>query len=146
MTNNKFKHNVREAKDNAELTRCFPIMCQLRPQYTLDSFVQRVTEQQAEGYRLAYLEVDSKVVSAAGFRVINNLAWGKFLYVDDLVTDENHRSLNYGSELLNWLINEARRLKCGQLHLDSGVQRIDAHRFYAREGMLKSCYHYSFNL
>jgi hypothetical protein len=51
--------------------------------------------------------------------------------------------MNYGSELLNWLKIEGRKLKCSQLHLDSGVQRTDAHRFYAREGMNMTCYHYA---
>jgi len=32
---------------------------------------------------------------------------------------------------------------CGRLQLDSGVQRADAQRFYFREGMSISAYHFS---
>ena len=31
-------------------------------------------------------------------------------------------------------------------HLDSGLQRRDAHRFYAREGMAASGYHFAVKL
>jgi hypothetical protein len=44
--------------------------------------------------------------------------------------------------MLDWLTEEARRADCVQLHLDSGVQRPDAHRFYFREGLTISAYHF----
>ncbi|GMR05632.1 MAG: hypothetical protein BMS9Abin25_0207 [Gammaproteobacteria bacterium] len=33
----------------------------------------------------------------------NNLAWGRFLYVDDLVTSSSAWSQGHGSPLLAWL-------------------------------------------
>ena len=134
---------VHEAQTLEQFSKCFPVMKQLRPAYTHDAFTQRVTEQRAMGYRLAYVEVAGTVVAVAGFRITLCLSWGKFLYVDDLVTDEQQRSKHYGTQLLNWLKNEARRNGCSQFHLDSGVQRTDAHRFYLREGMEKNCYHFA---
>ncbi len=80
---------------------------------------------------------------AAGFRIVEFLAWGRFLYVDDLVTAENSRSEGQGKRMLDWLASLAREEGCGQLQLDSGVQRHDAHRFYFREGMKISSYHFS---
>ena len=35
---------------------------------------------------------------------------------------------------------------CAQLHLDSGVQREKAHRFYFREGMGVNAYHFRIEL
>ena len=46
------------------------------------------------------------------------------------------------SELLDWLKAEARRLECAEIHLDSGTQREDAHRFYFREGLTINCFHF----
>ena len=63
-----------------------------------------------------------QTVAVAGFRVGENLAWGRFLYVDDLVTLSAHRSKGYGSKLLTWLKAFAVREGCMQLHLDSGIQ------------------------
>jgi hypothetical protein len=44
--------------------------------------------------------------------------------------------------MLDWLEEEGKRRGCGQIQLDSGVHRHDAHRFYFREGMRISSYHF----
>jgi len=79
----------------------------------------------------------------AGFRVLENLFCGRFLYVDDLVTAAAQRCRGHGAALLAWLRDEARRAGCAQLHLDSGLQRRDAHRFYEREGLPVTSYHFA---
>lgn len=94
------------------------------------------------GYRLAFVQDTDGVVAVAGFRVVENLAWGRFLYVDDLVTLPTHRSKGYGAKLLSWLMDLAATEGCQQLHLDSGIQRKDAHRFYEREGMTMASFHF----
>jgi GNAT superfamily N-acetyltransferase len=53
------------------------------------------------------------------------------------------RSRGLGKGLLDWLRNEARSLGCAQLHLDSGLQRLDAHRFYERESLKKTAFHFA---
>ena len=83
------------------------------------------------------------VVAVAGFRIGDNLAWGRFMYVDDLATLAAQRSKGYGSGLLSWLRTYAASQGCEQLHLDSGMQRKDAHRFYEREGMTISGLHFA---
>jgi len=129
-----------------KLHECFPVMVQLRPHLDLHSFLERVALQFTSGYRLVYLESDNKVVALAGIRLSRNLAWGKFLYIDDLITDEAERSKSYGKQLLDWCIDHAKQNGCQQLHLDSGVQRKDAHRFYEREGMTFTGHHYAIEL
>jgi GNAT superfamily N-acetyltransferase len=94
------------------------------------------------GYRLAYVEDASRVAAVAGFRILECLAWGKFLYVDDLVTDEGSRSKGHGRELLRWLAAHAREKGCAELHLDSGVQRFGAHRFYLSRRMEIRSHHF----
>ncbi len=130
----------------AAIERCHAVMHQLRPHLGLDEFVVRVQDQMGQGYRLAYVEVAGTVVAVAGFRTAQSLSWGKFLYVDDLVTDLEHRSQGFGKMLLDWLVDEARKNDCAELHLDSGTQRLGAHRFYEREKMQRSCYHYVIKL
>jgi len=127
---------------------CFPVMFALRPHLTAEVFVERVRQQQSQGYRLAYLEAaeQSVAVAVAGFRIGNNLAWGKFLYVDDLVTAAEQRSHGYGKALLNWLNEYAIQEGCLQLHLDSGTQRKEAHRFYEREQLAVTGFHFARNL
>ena len=122
-------------------------MHQLRPHLTLEAFLQRVRRQRRlAGYRVLFLEVDGKVKAVAGYRVTEFLAWGKVLYVDDLVTLEEDRFRGYGRELLVALSEEARRQGCDELHLDSGVQRFGAHRFYLRQRMDITSHHFAMKL
>ena len=63
--------------------------------------------------------------------------------MDDLVTAEDTRSKGHGKRMLGWLARVAREEGCRSLQLDSGVVRHEAHRFYFREGMKISSYHFS---
>ena len=136
------EHRIRVAENDDDIAACFPVMAQLRPHIAIAEFVARVRRQMADGYRLVALREARSVQAVAGYRVSENLAWGKFLYVDDLITDEAERSRGCGRALLAWLRDEARRHGCAQLHLDSGTQRKDAHRFYLREEMILGGYHF----
>lgn len=133
---------IRLAETDADIARCFPIMAQLRPHLAAGEFVARVRRMQTEGFHLALLEEDDAVRAVAGYRYYDKLFSGKNLYVDDLVADAARRSCGHGAALLRWLAAEARRHGCVQLELDSGVQRHDAHRFYFRERMHVSAYHF----
>lgn len=133
---------IRLAESDAEIAACFPVMRELRPHLVEESFVGRVRAQQAAGYRLAYVVGPEGPAAVAGFRLGESLGWGRFLYVDDLVTSAGQRSRGHGAALLAWLKEFAARAGCGQVHLDSGIQRVDAHRFYRCEGMVLSSYHF----
>jgi GNAT superfamily N-acetyltransferase len=113
-----------------------------------EAFVRRVDDvQRAEGYRLAgaFSDDEPHALAVAGFRVLHNLAWGDSLYVDDLSTLPEARGRGYGRALLDWALDEARRLGCAELHLDSGVgpEREDAHRLYFNAGMRITAFHFA---
>ena len=138
--------HVQLAETDADIHRCFPVIAELRPHLVEAQFVARVRRQQGEsGFQLAFVE-DGGVKSVAGFRVAEFLAWGKILYVDDLISTSAERSKGHGKLLLDWLVARARAAGCAQFHLDSGVQRFEAHRFYLRERMIISAHHFSLNL
>jgi GNAT superfamily N-acetyltransferase len=130
----------------AEIERCFPVMSQLRPLLIEAEFVAQIQAQQAEGYQLASLEHDGRVVSVAGFRVQHMLSSGKTFYVDDLVTDSAARSQGHGEAMIQWLIALAREAGCNTFSLDSGTHRMDAHAFYLRERLRITSFHFSLPL
>ena len=136
-------YEIRPATSDEEIRSLFPVMVQLRPNYDEASFVDRVQLQQRGGYRLVALYDDGQVAAAAGYRIGDNLAWGRYLYVDDLVTDGARRSAGYGGALLDWLRRVGREQGCDELHLDSGVQRFDAHRFYLTQRMKITSHHFA---
>ena len=134
--------SVRLAKTDIDIAARYPVMRELRPQVLEDEFIARVRNQERSGYRLALVEHGDAIVAVAGFRVGDSLAWGRFLYIDDLVTSGKCRSQGYGAKLLSWLRESAKAEGCQQMYLDSGIQREDAHRFYEREGMSKGGFHF----
>ena len=137
------KIDIGLANTPEEIRRCNLVMRELRPLFhEPEQFVERVVRQQKEGYQLAFLESEGEVCAVAGYRFLESLFSGKFLYVDDLVTRESDRSCGFGGQLLDWLIEQAREHGCENLELDSGVQRFDAHRFYFSKRMSISSYHF----
>jgi GNAT superfamily N-acetyltransferase len=138
---------IRLAQSDAEIRASFPVMRELRPRFTdADVFLAAVKRQMAEGYRLTVRltagAAGREVVACAGWRLTEMLAYGKLLYVDDLVTAERHRGQGHGEALIDWLEAEARRAGCAVLSLDSGTHRAGAHRFYFREGLAITSFHF----
>ncbi len=140
------KPTVKVATSVVDIERCFPVLSQLRPHLVAEDWVARVRAQQQQGYTLVGVYVGDACVSAAGYRLLNNLAWGKFLYVDDLVTVERARGQGHADRLMQWLVKEARSLGCEALHLDSGHSRFDAHRFYLKHGLQITSHHFALSL
>ncbi len=83
------------------------------------------------------------VTGVAVYRAYENTFYGTQLYVDDLVTDANRRSRGVGHALLGHLERKVRAAGFDSLTLDSGTQRLQAHKFYFREGMAVTSFHFS---
>ncbi len=135
-----------------ETRLAYRAMLELRPEIGSEAdFVRRVNElQRVEGYRLAasFAEAVPEAAAAAGFRSGHFLAWGHIVYVDDLSCRAEFRRQGHAGALMDWLLAEARRLGCDELHLDSGVgaDRTDAHRLYLNQGMRISAHHFGIKL
>ncbi len=137
---------IQLANTPEEKIACFAVMSELRPHLSLDSFVALVERMQKNhGYQLAYVD-DNGVKSVAGIRIAEWLYSGKYLEIDDLITTEGERSKGYGAKLFDWVVNYAREQECVQLRLVSGVQRVDAHRFYQSKGMTFEAKYFSLML
>lgn len=133
---------VRVAESDEEIGACCAVMHELRPHVDAASFVTRVRARERQGgYRLAYLSEGGRPVTVAGFRLLENLAWGRFLYVDDLVSASHARSKGNGAALLTWLRERARaRLQCLAPRLRRAAHRCAP--LYEREGMSRTSYHF----
>ena len=134
------------AETEADIARCYPVMVELRPHLGAAEFTARVRQQQATGFHLAYLEEANEVRAVAGYRYLETLAWGKILYVDDLVAASAQRSRGHGGKLFDWLVAQAKQNECHEFHLDSGVQRFAAHRFYLTRRMDIIAHHFALKL
>lgn len=116
------------------LARSEAIHRQLRPQLPT-AYAERMHAILAAGAQMIVAERDGQVLGLAVYRLIENTFEGRKLYVDDLVSDENHRSQGVGAALMDWMETRARESGCSTLALDSGSQRHRAHRFYFSRGL-----------
>ena len=135
---------VKLAQSDSDIARIYPVMKELRPALqSAEEFRERVRRQQSQsGWRLIYVEDAGAPVACAGFRISEWLAWGKALYVDDLICLESHRGKGFAEALMNWMEELARQEGCEQFHLDSGTFRLPAHRFYHRLKLAITSFHF----
>lgn len=123
-------------------------MRELRSAFTdRDVFVTQVDAlQRPEGYRLVGMlpGEEEYAVTVAGFRVATSLSWGRHVYIDDVSTMASARGQGFAGQLLRWIQEEAERLGCIEIHLDSGVgpTRYAAHRRYLNSGYSINARHF----
>lgn len=138
---------LRHAESEADVRACFHVMRQLRPQLrTPEDLLANVALQSTQGYRLLAAWDESRPLALAGYRRVDNMIHGRFLYVDDLIADETARGQGYGERLLETLRELGRAENCQRLVLDTALSNALAQRFYFRSGFLSRGLHFSMDL
>ena len=115
---------------------------QLRP-HLPENYAEKMRRVFADGARMCVAVRGERVVGVAVHRVHENTVDGVQMYVDDLVSDDTQRSQGIGRALLDHLQRVAREAGCAKFNLDSGTQRQQAHKFYFREGMVVTSFHFA---
>ena len=139
--------NIKSLKTYDEIAQSFDTFLELRPHLrSKEIFVTQVMEQYKEGYEIIAAYEQDDVVACIGFRFLTTLAWGKILYIDDLITKEKIRGKGYGKILLDHVIQIAREHLCKEVHLDTGYARHAAHKVYLKQGFEFNCHHLALKL
>lgn len=121
-----------------DLIKSFEVMKELRTDLDLNSFLSLFGVMQKEGYELYALLEDTSIKALAGVSIRTNFYNKRHLFVHDLVTTSG-----YGYEMMNYLFQFAKEKECSYIALESGLQRVDAHRFYEDKLTFdKFCYSY----
>ena len=109
---------------------------------------------EAVRHRLQHLQStgsDHVLVAAADSDLLGvvSLHWTSMLHLDapvaritSLVVREHARGHGVGRALVEAAADLARAAGCSQLELTTGLQREDAHAFYAKLGFVKSAYRF----
>jgi GNAT superfamily N-acetyltransferase len=126
----------RELIEPAWLARAESVHRQLRPQMPAD-YVAKMGKIFTEGGEMCICASAGRetVLGVAVYRLFENTVSGRRFYVDDLIADETQRSRGVGHMLMEYLQIEAKRRGATSFELESGTQRLQAHKFYFREGM-----------
>ena len=134
---------LRHLDSDADYQACFHVMQELRPHLAdVATFTEQVQRQAKQGYRLLAAVHNGAVQGLAGYRLQENLLYGPFLYVDDLITTADSRRHGVGEKLIDALRDEARQRGCAYFVLDTGLANALGQRFYFRQGMLTKGLHF----
>jgi GNAT superfamily N-acetyltransferase len=131
-----------EIADAQLLAAAERVHLQLRP-HLAGRYVPRMREVIAAGAEMAVAHVDGEVLGVAVYRMVERTFSGREMYCDDLVTDEARRSKGVGHALMEHMRSLCARRGADAFTLDSGVQREQAHKFYFREGMTVTSFHFT---
>jgi len=132
---------VRELK-LTELDVAYEVLKELRVELSYDEFEDIVYQMQDQNYKIFGVYERDELITYAGVSVQSNLYHKRHLFMYELVTKATHRSRGYAKEMLFYLHDYAKMFKCENIVLTSGNQRVDAHRFYEREGFDKKSFMY----
>jgi GNAT superfamily N-acetyltransferase len=139
--------NIQSLKTHNEIAQSFDIFLELRPHLAnIENFTTQITDQQKEGYEIIAVYKDNEIAACLGFRFLTTLAWGKIIYIDDLVTKKKYQQQGYSKILLDYVIQVGRDNFCNQIHLDTGYSRHDAHKVYLKKGFEFHSHHLIFKL
>jgi len=120
-----------------ELFSAYEVISQLRTELSYDEFEDLIYDMRKMEYKMFGVMDGEKLITYAGVAVLTNLYHKRHLFIFDLVTDEKHRGKKYASMMLEYLNDYAKMGMCENVVLSSGFARVDAHRFYERNGFAK---------
>ncbi|MDO1510875.1 MULTISPECIES: GNAT family N-acetyltransferase [unclassified Neisseria] len=131
-----------------ETATAFAALSVLRPTITdVNRFVEQVnTLQRNQGYRLLgiFEEGKANAVAVCGFREEVNLASGRHIHIDDIVTIPQARNRGYAERLLAEVHKISKDAGIRQIHIDAnvGCERTSAHRLYFKNGFEIGAHHF----
>jgi len=128
--------------DLKELYTAYDVLKQLRVDLSYKEFEDLIYDMRDMDYKMIGIFDDEKLITYAGVSVQTNLYHKRHLFVFDLVTDEEYRGKNYGKMMLEYLHDYAKMGMCENIVLSSGLEKINAHRFYENYGFTKKSFVY----
>ena len=140
-------YTLQHLEDKEAFQASFDLMHALRPHVANPAtYAAQLVRQTAQGYRLLAAWDGEHMVGLAGYRELENLLYGRFIYVDDLVVHPDLQRSGLGARLLNAVREDAVQRGCAHFVLDTGLHMPLAQRFYFRQGLLAHGMHFTQSL
>lgn len=133
--------------EDARLAGLYQIHRAFRPQFapfaSEEGYLKHLRAILAEPTTGLMLAIEGeKVLALALYRTHHNTYQNHLFFLEDLVVAEEARNLGIGADLLRRCELLAKEQGCAYLSLDSGVQRLRAHRFYFAHGYHIESFHF----
>jgi GNAT superfamily N-acetyltransferase len=132
---------IKQLVTEKEWLEAFDVVSELRTHLNTKSYLDLLLSMMKDGYKLFALYEKDKIVAVTGIAIRTNFYYGKHVFVYDLVTKTLERSKGNGKKLLSYIHQFAEENDCAVVALESGLVRLDAHRFYeSKMGYEKFCF------
>lgn len=92
-----------------------------------------------------FVAVDNGLIVGFVSLSFRNSLWqeGLLANIDELVVDDSARGQGIGKSLVEYVTDQARKIGCTRIELDSAFHRTDAHAFYEHLGFEQRAYLYT---
>ncbi len=119
-----------------------PLLIKLYPTIGADIIAERLTAVSQTDWECLCLRYHGEIVGVSGFRVMDRICYGKFMYVDHFIIDEPYRTKGASRTLLEHIIKMSRGLACEAIILDTFVTNAVAQRFWMNNGFSIVGFHF----
>jgi GNAT superfamily N-acetyltransferase len=137
---------IKEIFTAEEMLQQLPLLQQLYPDMTKEKYETLLRDMIPHGYSQVVVLDGDKCVGLSGIWFNTKLWTGKYIELDNVVTDKNHRSKGVGKLINYFAAGKAKQLGCRYIVLDAFAENRDAHRFYFRDGYVIGGFHFLKNI
>lgn len=135
-------YEIKYITAKTEMLCQLPLLQQLQPWLNEKNMSEMLDDMLPHGYVMAGVFDGNKCVAITGLWFITKFYSGKYMEIDNFVTDENYRSKGLGKLLTDWCMTEAKKKNCRTVMLDAYTTNHAGHKFYLREGFIIKGYHF----
>ena len=130
--------------ESHEQSEALRLLAGLNPEVAAEELERRMCEilQRHSHYELYGAYDGDDLVAVCGAWVATKLWCGRYLEIDNIVTDPNRRSKGAGTRLMQAMETLARERECEILVLDSYASNTASHRLYHRLGFEIKGFHF----
>jgi ribosomal protein S18 acetylase RimI-like enzyme len=120
------------------------LLAQLNPSVPVDVLIDRFDRvlREHHHYQAIGAFIGDKLVALTGFWIATKVWCGRYLEVDNIVVDPDHRSEGLGSLLIVSAQKIAEEKDCNLMVLDSYTSNYPSHRLYYRLGFEIRGFHF----
>ena len=120
----------------------YPLIVQLNTTLKQAGYKVFLRDMLSHGYRMAGVFEGKKCIGISGFWISTKLYSGKYVELDNVVIDKDHRGGGAGKLLCDWIVAEGKKQGCVMAMLDAYSENSAGHKFYFREGYVLRGFHF----
>lgn len=152
---NQREYPIHFVNNEAEIVALFPLLQEVCPDIKSKAQLLNIAREMISKENCHFVYIRDKLeeceekeypVSFAGYRILSSLSRGRFMHVHYMGTLPSAKRRGYAGALIDWMILKGKEEGVTMIRLNSGHQRIAAHKLYMNKGFGLRCHHFCLEL